>query len=229
MPLVGLSQFTSLFEIGFALHFAVAFLERIYARELPIRIEKIVAIAKSMELFKQEVIEGQRKHEETGESIQLQFAFRTFENPVWVKHNDHVLDRLYALRQDSNGQVRVLKRILSVITFLSIMVALYSVTILFMIGLDFEMVMGLTPITASTIVLMQLLPLPVTAAIFFFVGRRMSSEVDRKIRGVGELQLILNNAYSSSVTDYAPVTDHASVQQIYHRDLGRSGLIEGYR
>jgi hypothetical protein len=229
MPLVGLSQFTSLFEIGFALHFAVAFLERIYARELPIRIEKIIAIAKSMELFKQEVIEGQRKHEETGESIQLQFAFRTFENPVWVKHNDHVLDRLYALRQDSNGQVRVLKRILSVITFLSIMVALYSVTIHFMIGLDFEMVMGLTPITASTIVLLQLLPLPVTAAIFFFVGRRMSSEVDRKIRGVGELQLILNNAYSSSVTDYAPVTDHASVQQIYHRNLGRSGLIEGYR
>ena len=98
-----------------------------------------------------------------------------------------------------------------------------------MIGLDFEMVTGLTPITASAIVLMQLLPLPVTAAIFFFVGRRMSNEVDRKIRGVGELHLILNNAYSDSVTGYAPVTDYTSVQQIYHRDLGRSGLIEGYR
>ena len=229
MPLVNLSQFASLFEIGFALHFAVAFLERIYARDLPIRIEKIVATAKSLELFKQEVIEGQRKYEETGESIALQFAFRTVENPVWVKHNDQVLDRLYALRQDSNGQIRVLKRILSVITFLSVLIAIYSVTILFLIGLDFEMVIGLTSITASAIVLMQLLPLPITAAIFFFVGRRMSYEVDRKIRGVGELHLILNNAYSASVTDYAPVTDYASVQQIYHRDLGRRGLIEGYR
>ena len=112
MPLVNLSQFASLFEIGFALHFAVAFLERIYARDLPIRIEKIVATAKSLELFKQEVIEGKRKYEETGESIELQFAFRTVKNPVWVKHNDQVLDRLYALRQDSNGQIRVLKRIL---------------------------------------------------------------------------------------------------------------------
>jgi hypothetical protein len=223
MPLVDLSQFASLFEIGFALHFAVAFLERIYARELPDRIEQIVARAKSLELFKQEVIEGQRKYAETGKSIQLQLAFRTVENPVWVKHNDQVLDRLYALRQDSYGQMRTLKRILSVITFLSILVALYSVAVLFMIGLEVDMVTGLTPITASAIVLMQLLPLPVTAAIFFFVVRRMSNEVDRKIRGVGELQLILNNPYS------APVTDYASVQQIYHRDLGRNGLIEEYR
>jgi hypothetical protein len=223
MPLVDLSQFASLFEIGFALHFAVAFLERIHARELPIRIKQIVATAKSLELFKQEVIEGQRKYAETGESTELQLAFRTVENPIWVKHNDQVLDRLYALRQDSNGQIRVLKRILSVITFLSILVALYSVAILFMIGLEVDMVMGLTPITASAIVLMQLLPLPVTAAIFFFVGRRMSYEVDRKIRGVGELHLILNNPHS------APVTDYASVQQIYRRDLGRSGLIDEYR
>ena len=229
MPLVDLSQFASLFEIGFALHFAVAFLERIYARELPTRIEQIVATAKSLELFKQEVIEGQRKYEETGESFELQLAFRTVENPVWVKHNDQLLDRLYALRQDSNGQIRVLKRILSVITFLSILVALYSVAILFMIGLEVDMVTGLTPITASAIVLMQLLPLPVTAAIFFFVARRMSYKVDRKIRGVGELHLILNNPYSAPVTNYAPVTDYASVQQIYRRDLGRSGLIEGYR
>jgi hypothetical protein len=223
MPLVDLSQFTSLFEIGFALHFAVAFLERIYARELPVRIEQIVAIAKSLELFKQEVIEGQRKYAETGKSIELQLTFRTVENPVWVKHNDQVLDRLYALHQDSNGQMRALKGILSVITFLSILVALYSVAVLFMIGLEVDMVTGLTPITASAIVLMQLLPLPVTAAIFFFVVRRMSHEVDRKIRGVGELHLILNNPYS------APVTDYASVQQIYRRDLGRNGLLEEYR
>jgi hypothetical protein len=76
---------------------------------------------------------------------------------------------------------------------------------------------------------LQLLPLPLTAAIFFFVGRRMSLEVDRKIRGVGELKLILNNPYSTPVTDYAPVTDFASVQQIYRRDLGRNGLLEEYR
>jgi len=229
MHLVDLSQFASLFEIGFALHFAVAFLERIYARELPVRIEQIVARVKSLELFKQEVIEGQKKYAETGESIELQLAFRTVENPVWVKHNDQVLDRLYALRQDSNVQMRALKRILSIITFSSILVVLYSVAVLFMIGLEVDMVTGLTPITASAIVLMQLLPLPITAAIFFFVGRRMSHEVDRKIRGVGELQLILNNPYSTPVTDYAPVTDFASVQQIYRRDLGRSGLLEEYR
>ena len=223
MPLVDLSQFASLFEIGFALHFAVAFLERIYARELPVRIEQIAARAKSLERFKQEIIEGQRKYAETGESIKLHLAFRTVENPVWVKHNDQVLDRLYALRQDSNGQMRALKRILSVITFLSILVVLYSVAVLFMIGLEVDMVTGLTPIIASAIVLMQLLPLPVTAAIFFFVGRQMSQEVDRKIRGVEELQLILNNPYS------APVTDYASVEQIYRRDLGRNGLLEEYR
>jgi hypothetical protein len=223
MPLVDLSQFTSLFEIGFALHFAVALLERIYARDLPVRIEQIVAKAKSLELFKQEVIEGQRKYAETGKSIEVQFTFRTVENPVWVKHNDQVLDRLYALRLDLNGQMRVLKRILSVITFLSILVALYSVVVLFMIGLEFDMVTGLTSITASAIVLMQLLPLPLTAAIFFFVVRRMSHEIDRKIRGVGELQLMLNNPNS------APVTDFASVEQIYRRDLGRNGLLEEYR
>jgi hypothetical protein len=118
MPLVDLSQFASLFEIGFTLHFAVAFLERIYARDLPVRIEQIVARVKSLELFKQEVIEGQKMYVETGESIELQLAFRTVKNPVWVKHNDQVLDRLYALRQDSNVQMRALKRILSVITFL---------------------------------------------------------------------------------------------------------------
>ena len=53
MSTVNLSQFASLFEIGFALHFAVAFLDRIYAKELPVRIDAIAARAKALEQLKE--------------------------------------------------------------------------------------------------------------------------------------------------------------------------------
>ena len=217
---VSLSQFTSLFEIGFALHFAVAFLDRIYARELPVRIDLIIARAKSIERFKQEISEAQRSHEETGKKIELHLAYRIIENPIWVKVNDLVLDRLYALRQDSNGQMKALKRILKVIRFLSVIVVLYSVTILFMIGLEVNILKGLTPMTASVVVLIQLLPLPIATGIFFFVARSMSKEVDRKIRGVEDLNLLLSRPENTSITRFA------SVKQIYHRDLSRNNFIE---
>ena len=217
---VNLSQFNSLFEIGFALHFAVAFLDRIYARELPVRIEHITDRAKSLERFKQEIIDGQKLHNKTGETIELQLRKGIIENPVWLQHNDQVLDRLYALKQDTNGQMKALKGILRVITFLSILVVLYSVVMLFMIGLEIDVVKGLDPMTASMLVLLQLLPLPFAAGVFYFVARRMSHEVDRKIRGVSELNLMLSRSDASSVKSYA------SVEHIYRRDLKKNGYLD---
>ena len=218
--IVDLSQFTSLFEIGFALHFAVAFLDRIYARELPVRIDRISARAKAIERLKKEITEGLRIQKETGEIIKLQLAYRVVENPVWIKHNDQVLDRLFALRVDINGQMKGLKRILNVITFLSVIVVFYSVCVLFMIGLDIESLKGLEPMTASAIVLMQLLPLPLAASIFYFVARRMSKEADRKIRGVTELNIMLNRPDDKEIKQFI------SVEQIYRRDLSRHGGLE---
>ena len=218
MAAVDLSQFASLFEIGFALHFAVAFLDRIYARELPVRISGIAARAKALEQLKKELSEERRSDRDAGNSSELRFAYRTVADPVWTRHNDHVLDRVYALMQDSQGRMTVLKRILNVLTFLSILVVLYSVTALFLIGLGVDLVKELDPVTASAAVLMQLLPLPIAATIFFFVARRMSQEVDRKIRGVGELQLMLHPPDSTTTHGYV------SVDQVYLRDQELNGL-----
>ena len=219
--LTNLEQFASLFEIGFALHFAVAFIDRIYARELPVRIDRINARANSVERFKSEIIEGIKWQRETGKkNHEVRLSQTVIENPIWVQHNDQVLDRLYALRQDTTGQVKALKRILNVITFLSVLVVLYSVTMLFMIGLELDLVKGLDSMTASALVLMQLLPLPIAAAIFYFVARRMSKELDRKIRGVTELNLML------SKTDASVVKSYGSIEQIYRRDLRRNGYLE---
>ena len=140
-------------------------------------------------------------------------------NPAWTRHNDHVLDRVYALMQDSKGRMTVLKRILNVLTFLSILVVLYSVTALFLIGLEVQLVKDLDPMTASAAVLMQLLPLPIAATIFFFVARRMGHEIDRKIRGVGELQLMLNNPDTTTAHGYV------SVDQVYQRNQELNGLV----
>ena len=218
MSAVNLSQFASLFEIGFALHFAVAFLDRIYAKELPVRINGIAARAKALEQLKRDLSENSLPNSDAGVSTELRFAYRTFENPAWTRHNDHVLDRVYALMQDSRGRMTVLKRILNVLTFLSILVVLYSVTALFLIGLDVDLVKDLDPMTASAAVLTQLLPLPIAATIFFFVARRMSHEIDRKIRGVGELQLMLDNPDSTTAQGYV------SVDQVYQRDQELNGL-----
>lgn len=219
MTTVDLSQFASLFEIGFALHFAVAFVERIYAKELPVRIKTLTSRAKSLEHLKKEIAEYESIKEKTGETLKLRFAYRTVEDPLWTKHNDFVLDRIYALRQDLKGQTKALRRILSIITFLSALVLLYSVTILFMIGLDMELVKGLDPMIASSVVLMQLLPLPIAAIIFFLVARRMSHEVDRKIRGIGELQLMLHNADVLN-------NGYASVEQVFRRAHERHSFME---
>ncbi len=218
MTAVNLSQFASLFEIGFALHFAVAFLDRIYARELPVRIDGIAARAKALEHLKRELSEGLPVEGAADATDELRFAYRTIANPTWTRHNDQVLDRVYALLQDSKGQMKVLKRILSVLTFLSILVVLYSVTTLFLIGLQVELVKALNPMTASAVVLTQLLPLPIAATIFFFVARRMGNEIDRKIRGAGELQLMLNEL------DNTPAHGYVSVDQVYQRDRELSGL-----
>jgi hypothetical protein len=139
---------------------------------------------------------------------------------VWTNHNDGLLERLYALGHDSNGRLGALRRILAVITFCSILVVLYSITILFLIGLQVELVQGLDPMTASTVVLAQLLPLPLAAGIFFFVARRMSREVDRKMRGIGELRVMLSPPGATEGASYA------SVEEIYRRHLGRDGLLE---
>ncbi len=216
MDTVDLSRFASLFEIGFALHFAVAFIDRIYAKELPVRIGQIAARAKSLETLQREIAAGT----DGDESLTLRFGFRSVANPIWPKHNDYVLDRVYALMQESNGQMRALKRILNVITVLSVCVVLYSVTVLFLIGLDVELVKQLDPIRASTVVLMQLLPLPFASAIFYFVARSMSHEVDRKIRGFGELQLVLAKPDATSGNVYI------SVEQVYQRDRERNRLNE---
>jgi hypothetical protein len=213
MNLIDLSQFASLFEIGFALHFAVAFIDRIYARELPARIISITSLIQSIERFKQEIDEGQQWQKESGKKFKLRVTSLYIENPIWIKHNDNVLDQLRTLSQEANGQIRALKGILSVITFLSVLVALYSVTMLFMIGFDVELLKGLDSMTVSMVVLMQLLPLPVAASIFFFVARRMSKDADRKIRSVSELNLMLNKPSNSQINRYV------SVDQIYRRDL----------
>lgn len=214
MSLINLSQFASLFEIGFALHFAVAFIDRIYARELPVRLDRINERVKAIEQFKREIADGQRWMEETGEKFELVFAYRHIKNPQWFKHNEQILDRMYALLQDTNGQIKTLKRILSVITFLSVIVVLYSVCTLFLIGLEMEIVKGLDPMTASTAVLMQLLPLPLASGIFFFVARRMSNDVDRKIRSIGDLNLML------SPPEVGRIDAYVSVEQVYRRHTG---------
>ncbi|WP_448569115.1 hypothetical protein [Thalassotalea ganghwensis] len=214
MSLINLGQFGSLFEIGFALHFAVAFIDRIYARELPVRVDRINARVKAIEQFRREIADGQRWTEESGEKFELIFAYRHIENPQWLDFNNQVLDRLHELLQNTNGQIRILKRILSVITFLSLVVVLYSVCALFLIGLDMEIVKSLDPMTASTAVLMQLLPLPLASAIFYFVARRMSNDVDRKIRSVGELHLLLNPPEEGRINAYV------SVEQVYRRHMG---------
>ena len=88
-----------------------------------------------------------------------------------------------------------------------------------MIGLEVESVKNLSPMIASVIVLMQLLPLPLAASIFFFVARRMSNEADRKIRGVSELNLMLTGPEQE-------VQRFASVEQVYRRDMTRNGTLE---
>ena len=216
METVDLSRFASLFEIGFALHFAVAFIDRIYAKELPVRIGRIAARAKSLELLQREIAE----HDNDDKPMVLRFGNRRVDNPIWPKHNDYVLDRVYALMQESNGQIRALKRILNVITVLSVLVVLYSISVLFLVGLDLDMVKELDPIRASAVVLMQLLPLPCAAAVFYVVARSMSHEVDRKIRGFGELQLILAKPDTNTGNVYI------SVEQVYLRDRERDRLSE---
>lgn len=215
MQAIELGQFTSLFEIGFALHIALAFLDRIHEKELPARLKQISNRAKALELFQKEISPSPVSDKQQSAISELHLAYRTIDAPIWPKYNNYVVDRVFALAQDIKGQIKVLRRILNVITFLSVLVLLYSVTILFMIGLEADLVTSLDPMTASIIVLIQLLPLPVAAVIFFFVARRMSHEVDRKIRGLSELQLML------SEPDTTP-TKYATIEEVYQRDRHRN-------
>ncbi|MEM9056220.1 MAG: hypothetical protein AAGD86_02010 [Pseudomonadota bacterium] len=217
---VNLAQFASLFEIGFALHLAVAFLERMYARELPVRIEQIAARINALERFKRELLEGAQQRDASGKANALKLPYRTLENPVWVRYNDGLLDQLYTLGHESTGKLSALRSILSSVTFMAVLVALYSVTALFLIGLEFEFVKQMRPMTASLIVLAQLLPLPLAAALFLFVARRMSRNVDRQLRGIGEKRLLLSDADSTASASYA------MVEEIYRRDLERRGAFE---
>ena len=217
MTEVNLIQFTSLFEIGFALHFAVAFIERIYSRELPVRIEQINARAKSLERLRQEISDAHKLSHSSDDKLILDLPRRIIENPVWMPRNEQVLDRFYALKQDTNGQIKLQKRILHIITFLSITVVLYSVVMLFLIGLNASFVNNLDVMTASALVLMQLLPLPLAACLFYFYARSTSHEIDRKIRGISELNLMLNE------TDDSAALGYSSVEHIYRRDLKKYG------
>lgn len=217
--MVDLLQFASLFEIGFALHIAVALLERIYAGELPVRVERVAARLNALERFKRELLEGSERRKRTGEASELNLAYRDIKDPVWSEHNDRLLDELYKLGHFATGKLGALKRVLSIITVLSILVVLYTITMLFLIGLDLELVKNLDPWTASALVLAQLLPLPLAATVFFLVARRMSQEIDRKLRGIAERRVLLANDASPAAIAYA------SIEEVYQRDLGLQGKL----
>ncbi|MEM9387349.1 MAG: hypothetical protein AAGA68_19980 [Pseudomonadota bacterium] len=218
--MVDLLQFASLFEIGFALHIAVALLERIYARELPVRIDRISARLNALERFKREMQEGAVRLEQSGQESELRLAYRRIKNPIWAQRNDALLDQLYDLGHVASGRLTGLKQALGVVTVLSIVVVVYAVTMLFLIGLDLPLVKGLDPWVASLLVLAQLLPLPLAAGVFFLVARRMSLRIDRKLRGLGELRVLL-----ASPTATTTGVAYASIEEVFQRDLGRQGRL----
>jgi hypothetical protein len=217
--MVDLIQFASLFEIGFALHIAVALLERIYAGELPVRVERISARLNALERFKRELAEESSRRKEGGKPVELRFPYRSVKDPVWADHNDELLDQLYRLGHVATGKLGALKRVLSIITALSIVVVLYTITMLFLVGLDLSLLKGLDPVVASALVLAQLLPLPLAACLFFFVARRMSQEIDRKLRGIAERRVLLASKNSPATVAYA------SIEEVYQRDLSRQGKL----
>ncbi len=212
MP-VDLSQFASLFEIGFAVHIAVAFLERIYARELPVRLERIAGRINALERFKQEVLKASMRWQDEQRDSILPLASGDQRNPVWVKRNDDLLEHLHVLKHDSTHRLDALRAVLALLMILSILVALYSVTMLFLVGLQVEAVTALEPLRASLLVLAQLLPLPLAAALFYFFAHRMSLQVDRKLRGVGELRVTIGRADDPGQIRYL------TIEEIYHRDV----------
>ena len=107
------------------------------------------------------------------------------------------------------------------VTVLSIFVVVYTIVMLFLIGLDLPLVKGLDPWLASALVLAQLLPLPLAAGVFFLIARRMSLQIDRKLRGVGELRVLLASHDSGAAVAYA------SIEEVFQRDLGRQGKLTG--
>ena len=217
LPMVNLIQFASLFEIGFALHIAVALLERIYAAELPDRVKQIAARLNALERFKYEVHDAGIRKKVTGEAVELDFAYRSVTDPVWAKRNDALLDQLSGLGHLAAGRLSLLKRVLGMTTVLSIIVLLYSITMLFLIGLDLTLVKDLDPIQASALVLAQILPLPLAAGVLFFLARRMSLQIDRKLRGQCERRVLLANNSSPATVD------SVSIEEIYQRDISRRG------
>jgi hypothetical protein len=217
--MVDLIQFASLFEIGFALHIAVALLERIYAGALPVRVERISSRLNALERFKRELIDDDKARKKGGKPGELRFPYRSVKDPAWHDHNDELLDQLYKLGHLATHRLGSLRRVLSVITALSLLVVLYTITMLFLVGLDLDMVKALDPWVASSLVLAQLLPLPIAAGVFFFVARRMSQQIDRKLRGIGERRVLL-------ASDASPATiAYTSVEEVYQRDLTRQGKV----
>ena len=217
--MVDLVSFSSLFEIGFALHIAVTIIERIYARELPVRVDRIARRLNALERFKREMVEIRDRGEKSRQPFQLHFAYRTIDDPVWSDHNDALLAQLAGLAHLATGRLGSLRRALSVVTALSICVIFYTITMLFLIALDISWVNDLHPLTASCLVLTQLLPLPIAAGAFLFVARRMSLQIDRKLRGMSERGVLL----SSSTSPESPFS--ASIEEIYQRDLSQRGRL----
>ena len=204
---VDLSNFASLFEIGFAVHIAVALLERIYARELPVRLERIGARINALERFRESLLKASMKREESGLEHQLKLASGAIRNPVWLKRNDDLIEKLHGLRHDSARRLETLRGMLTALMFLSVLVVLYSVTMLFLIGFQIEALLALNAWHASVLVLAQLLPLPLAAAMFYLRAHRMSLEVDRKLRGAGELRISLASPDKPNEMTYVLIED----------------------
>ena len=204
---VDLSNFASLFEIGFAVHIAVALLERIYARELPVRLERIGSRINALERFRENILKASMKREGGGLEHQLKLASGIILNPVWLKRNDDLIEKLHALRHDSARRLETLRKTLMALMFLSVLVVLYSVTMLFLIGFQIEALLTLNAWHASLLVLAQLLPLPLAAAMFYFRAHRMSLEVDRKLRGAGELRVSLTSEDKPNEIVYASIEE----------------------
>jgi hypothetical protein len=204
---VDLSQFSSLFEIGFALHIAVAVLERIYSHELPSRLKSIRSQISVLERFRDSIFKAGFSRQDGGQEYEIALTSGLIRNPVWIKRNDRLLSRLHVLNHESVQRLDSLRWVLTTLMILSIVVVMYSVTMLFLIGFRIEALITLTPLQASLLVLAQLLPLPLAAGLFYFIAHRMSMDVDRKLRGVGELNVILASEEDAGGVHYVSIEE----------------------
>ena len=192
MVMATLIAYSSLFEIGFALHAGISILESVYGESVSKTIAEVEGIREKLKHLRLVLTKSDPSLSGKSTDVKVTIARWTITSLAWNDKCSGAEQQICRLSSDSVETQKTHKRRANLIMYFSMGVCLYSLALLFIGASDVDFVRNLSIWLALALVVIQLIPMPIAALAFYRAARTTTRE------GAARLDEILSSKISMS-------------------------------